>query len=292
MLSPGVKPAGKVFLPRTILCYRRKAFFPASFLSWRHHTSPTVAASMTVETALALPVFLFAVLAVMQLFHIYDYAQRSAAALTQTAEELAIGAYTSEFQEEESILGTVLSAAYASARASGLAGESKAVRNENYLLSTFLKEDDQIDLILTYQMKSPFGMIPFPSAFFVQRAMVRGWTGREGSSGETEASEEGHTIVYVTENGRVYHRSRSCTHLKLSISQVSLDAARSMKNVYLARYKQCERCGRNCGNQVYITTDGDRYHATLDCPGLKRTIHEVYLEEITLPPCSKCGGAE
>ena len=274
-----------VFLPKSIVCLRRKAFFPAP-----PSLNARSAASLTVEAAVALPVFLFAMMTVMQLFLVYDHAQKCSAALSQTAEEMAVGAYFADHEEENALPETVLSAVYAAIRVRTLAGRSNAVRNENFLLSSFREEEDLVDLVMTYQIKSPTGMIRFPSAVFLQRACVRAWSGREGSSGERESGENAHTIVYVTENGSVYHKDRSCTHLKLAISSTGLEAAKKMKNVYLERYRPCEICGRNAGSRVYITTDGNRYHSTLDCPGLKRTVHEVYLEDISLPPCSRCGG--
>lgn len=284
-LSPGVPSSGKVFLPKSIYCHRRKAPFFAP-----PETDLQASASLTVEAAIAFPVFLFVMLTVMQLFAVYDHAQKCSAALAQTAREMAVGAYLLEHEEADTLPETVLSAAYAAARTSFLAGKSDAARNENYLLSSFRAEDELIDLVLTYQMKSPTGMIRLPFTVFLQRACVRAWTGREGSSGEQKEEEDPHTIVYVAENGRVYHKDRNCTHLKLAISSVGLEAAKTMKNVYLQRYKPCEICGKKAGSKVYITTDGNRYHSSLDCPGLKRTVREAYLDEISLPPCSRCGG--
>ncbi len=289
MLSPGVTPAGRGPYSRAPLHLRKSILSCPAFSGMMNRTP---AASLTVEAAVALPVFLFVMMAVLQLFRIYDYAQRSAAALAQTAEEMAIGAYVSGSRDEgkEDLPGIVLSAAFASARVTGLTGGTDAVKKANFLLSSFREEEEYIDLVLTWQMNSPVGMIPFPAGLFIQRGCVRAWMGREGSSGEKETEADDHIIVYVTENGSVYHRDRNCTHLKLAISRTSLEAAKSMRNVYLERYRQCEICGRSVGSMVYITTDGNRYHSTLDCPGLKRTVREVYLDEISLPPCSKCGG--
>ena len=248
--------------------------------------------SLTMEAAVVLPVFLYCMITIMQYMNIYGCAARIGAAVEQTAEEMAVGAYTSEYMEKESILGVVLSAAYGAGRVNMLAGDLSAVRNDNFLLSSFLEKDDLIDLVMTYQARGPTGIAPVPGTFWIQRGCVRGWIGREGSSGKTE-NDDGHKHekVFVTEHGQVYHRDSNCTHIRLKIMKVTRKEAERYRNVYNEKYHPCEKCGKHAGDTVYITTDGNRYHSTLDCPGLKRTVREVDLEEAgDLRPCSKCGG--
>ena len=209
----------------------------------------------------------------------------------------AIAAYGTEYLEEgaaDSLLGIAISTAYASGRSTALAGDTSAVRHLQFLLSSFLEESDQMNVVASYQVRSPVGMIKIPGTFFVQKASVRGWTGREGSGGsKKETKEHHHETVYVAEHGVVYHRDSCCTHIRLSIMPVNLSQVPQLRNVYGEKYHRCEKCGSHGveGSQVYVTTDGNRYHTSLECSGLKRTVREVDLEEVgELRPCSKCGG--
>lgn len=120
---------------------------------------------------------------------------------------------------------------------------------------------------------------------------VRAWTGRDDdSAGANSASSS--EYVYVTETGTVYHTSSSCTHIDLSITSVSMQAAEGMRNESGGKYHACEKCVKDSSmsGNVYITKYGDRYHNSLSCSGLKRTVKMVNIDSVSdLRECSKCG---
>lgn len=246
---------------------------------------------------MVLPLFLFCMIAVLQYGAAMGTAAKFGTALAETGKKMAVSAYVTKYggdtSEVTEWIAGALSAAYAQYEVTEKAGDTSCVKNANMLLSSFLKEDEMIDLALTYQVASPVGMISLPGTFFIQRAQVRAWTGRvPPSSGDsTGESEESAQLVYVTATGSVYHKDADCTHLKLSIQSVWMSQLDKCRNNNGGIYHACEKCGKNAGNVVYITKEGNRYHSSLECSGLKRTVSQITLEEAgEMRACSKCGG--
>ena len=103
--------------------------------------------------------------------------------------------------------------------------------------------------------------------------------------------EEKPEVVYVTENGTVYHTSKSCVYLSVRLEQVAFSEIEEKRNRYGKRYTACSVCGGGASAEwVYVSLGGSRYHTKMDCLTLKRVVAEKKKEEVTLPPCSKCGG--
>lgn len=115
---------------------------------------------------------------------------------------------------------------------------------------------------------------------------IKAWTGYE--KGYIGSSEE--ETVYVTETGIVYHRDYHCTYLELSIHMVPADSVDGLRNVDGGKYHACRICGGTGSGQVYITDSGDKYHRSLSCSGLKRTVYAIPLSEaIGKGACVRCG---
>lgn len=164
-------------------------------------------------------------------------------------------------------------------------------------LSSFMIEEDVIDIILTYKIKLPLLFIVVDDIPMVQRVRLRGWSGTKVSlKSETEDEMENDTeeMVYITEHGTVYHLSKECSHLTLSIKEASIDVIIDLRNDSGGKYKGCEICDKYKiemeNNKVYITVYGDRYHKSLSCSGLKRTIKAIPKSEMgDRNLCKRCG---
>lgn len=261
-------------------------------------------ASLTLEAACAMPVFLFAILNLICFLEIYQIQMNLQAALHQCAKEMAVYGYAYDrVQKEPSFLdGTIAQVAFSEMYvrrqvnkyvtksvldASCIEGGNRGI---TYSLSKIM-ENDRIELVALYRIKPRFQMIPFPKTFTVTKAVVRAFTGYENTK-ENNLSDESETFVFVTESGEVYHKSRSCSHLKLSIQLAKKKELSMLRNIEGDRYKVCQRCKRSLQAEeiVVVTNLGDRYHTNIRCSGIKRTI-EVISEEEALKryrPCMRC----
>lgn len=290
-----------------VLCQRRKrkerCVFPARKSSYdigdREGRCPVIG-SMTLETALVLPIVLSALLAVLQFARITLVSTALLAGMHGTVKEMAAYAYIKELGistgdgVEAELLSGGLSAAYARSQ----------IQNKSRFCSEFgrfslvqsdLIHNDIIDLAVSYYPGKETILVPTPDTRAVLRARVRAWTGRRGSGGEAkpgdgDADETAQETVYVTATGKVYHKDLNCTHIKLSIQSVSRADISEHRNSSGGKYHACDRCSAGIGSSVYITTYGDKYHGSLECSGLKRNILEVSMEEVSgWKACSKCG---
>ena len=153
----------------------------------------------------------------------------------------------------------------------------QSFKNDPYVR---LYDADRIDL--------PFPYLSFGSRLFAKKAVVRAWVGFTGESFQNSAGE---TLVYLTPEGSVYHKSRDCTYLRLSVRQIMYGVLDTERNQSGGRYSSGEYCIRKgwTGSTVYITDYGTSYHSSKSCQGLKRTVMAVPLSETGgRPCCSRC----
>lgn len=259
-------------------------------------------ASLTIEAACVLPLFLYAVLAFMYFFSAINITEAVSAGILETGKELAVSAYARESLGDENdsnishLVRGNLSFVYARQNIIKKIEETGAdislLKNGTdgigMLKSSILEEDDIIDLVVSYQLKFPIPILVITEISVEQRGYFRAWTGIDRQPEENHSDDDAQ--VYITVNGRVYHRDRDCTHIRLSVSQVHMSTISQLRNKSGAKYYECERCERSNTDQVYITETGDRYHGSVNCSGLKRQVLTVPESQIGgRDPCSRCG---
>ena len=249
-------------------------------------------ASLTVEAALELPIFFILCAIILQYACVMRTAAQYSGALATTAQEMAIASYKEQYSDANHILRAALSDAWATAQVIDTAPDRDAVRYASFLNSSYLKEDNMIRLVLSYQPKPKFSLIPLPMTFFVQKAVVRGWVGKDGHSGRSknEGEEENKSrTVYVTEHGSVYHTNPGCSHLKVTIIPVTKQQLKSARNTSGGKYHKCPYCGKQKTGQYYVDPYGDCWHTSVNCPSLKRTVHEVDMDDCGhMHECKDC----
>ena len=201
--------------------------------------------AISVEAAIALPIFIFFFVNLLSLFLTYEKYSENLSNLHQTAKMTALAAHVT-------------------------------------------RADDVVKLKKIQVITPISSYIGFQGSTTTVCANVRKWTGYNPLSGREGINEE--EYVYITESGTVYHRSRDCKHLKVSIQVIPYSEIDGARNENGAKYYKCDRCGKyNSSGVVFITNQGNKYHTSATCSGLKRTIMTVKITETGgRGPCSSC----
>lgn len=144
---------------------------------------------------------------------------------------------------------------------------------------------DYVELRADYFVRLPIRFFTVEGFAVSQCSVSRKWTG----DGDT-CADEMEDYVYVTKNGTVYHRSRGCSYLDLSIQAVESGTVDSRRNKGGGKYYACSCVSGKDTGVLYITDYGTSYHQNLACSGLKRTVYMVPLSKVGgKGACSKCG---
>ncbi len=247
-------------------------------------------ASFTVEAAVSVPVFLCFFAALLFFFQVMKLQMQTQDALNYTGRVLS--EYACLEADKASTAGRAVTTISAGTRLIGRLKERETVFSyidggaAGIRIWDAGEEGDYIKLHAAYRIKFPIGIFGKITLPVRQHVKVHKWTGQDiGGKKEEEV------WVYVTENGRVYHRTRKCSYLDLTIRGVSMGEAARLRNKSGAKYKPCGRCMKSACAYVYITDYGDAYHGALDCSGLKRSIYKIKLSEAGgKKACAKCGG--
>lgn len=263
-------------------------------ISLRTILKSRIDAGMTVEAAVILPLmlhFLLNLSCAVELIRLHGNLQL---ALWDVGNRLAVYGYALE----DSDVAALFSWFYINDQVADYAGE-KYLDNSPLIggskgldmwESDIFSSGDELDVIVTYSVAPWSGLAGFSSFRMANRYYAHIWNGY-GIPDDPEQSEQELDIVYVTENGQVYHEDRNCTHLKLSVRKVSRTEAENSVNQWGKSYSPCEKCKPGSVSlTLYITEEGDRYHADQDCPGLKRTVFSVTRDSVSgYRACSRCG---
>lgn len=250
---------------------------------------------MTIEAAVVLPLFMFAIITMLYLISIVRIENEVGYALDQTGKLLSQYSYASSLGGQDSnpsIPVNALSSLYAKSEIISLAGSERinnsCIKNGALGITCFLNptDVDNIELTVKYKIELPLKLFNLKDINIIQSVKVKKWTGYK------PPDSDGVEMVYVTETGTVYHTNINCSYLQLSISQVNKNELDSLRNNSGAKYYKCEKCGSKFvgSNKVFITNSGNKYHTSLDCSGLKRSIMSIPITQVGgKAKCSRCG---
>ena len=245
----------------------------------------TSKASITMEAALAVPIFFFAMLCLVYLLEMMSIQVTMRNATYSVGKEIAQQSYSSPMISTYGIQQHIIkNIGSEKLDKSMVSGGTKGI-DCNHSSSNW--NTGVIDLSVRYQLEFPILMFRIPLISCEETLRVKGWTGYARGAEEMEKNE----VVYVTDYGLVYHSDMHCTYLELSIQAVDISEIEDLRSQSGAKYYPCESCGEELAiaGRVYITDYGNRYHTSLECGKVKRNIYAVPLEEVYgLGGCSKC----
>ena len=268
--------------------YKKRTFYTPSYKKAK--------ASLTVEAAMAFPIFIFAFFLMIYSLKIVELQSKVQYALNATSSEMAAYAMAKEGTESTSVVNYAAGIVYSKAGASVLFLKNlkSCITDVDmvvgkwlgfYLInSKIMEEDSDIYLEVNYKIKLPELLGVKVEIPCVQNAYTRGFTGRSLK----EKAEE--RIVYITTGQTVYHTNRGCTHLVLSIQQINEKDFFDKKKGFLKKYTKCVFCKSGESNgYIYIATQGEKYHYSLQCKSLKRIIKRILLKEAgNRKLCERC----
>ncbi|RGI46826.1 MULTISPECIES: TadE family protein [unclassified Roseburia] len=242
---------------------------------------------MTIEAAIALPLFVICILSVIFLFRVLELQQDVEYALQYAARKSAIHAHMTHESGLESVVPIAEAKILFQRKLEELKAPVIYVEGEEKGFSFWRSElmGNDIDLCVSYRIENPLQLLGLFSYDMDQRAKVHKWIGYTGGG-----NEDG-TYVYITETGKSYHWFSDCTYLDLSILAVPEETVSGLRNDSGAKYKDCEKCriGKKDTKTVFVTEYGEAVHNSLSCSGLKRTVYRILLEEAgNHSSCGKC----
>lgn len=237
-------------------------------------------ASLTIEAAMVLPLFLLTVVSLAYFLVVLNMQMNLQINIEESAREIA---------QEEYVLKDIPGNSYVVLQKKLRTEEFSEYINNTFIVngvnglsliqSSFHSSKGICDIVLNYKIKIPFipdNIITLP---FVQRCRFKTWIGEEITKKDTTEQ----NIVYITKTGTVYHTNRECTHLNLSIRKCLYSELREARNENGGIYHSCSLCDESISlnpGYVYITDSGDKWHTSITCSGLKRDVIEIDIKEV------------
>lgn len=268
--------------------------------------------SMTLEAAVAVPLFLFFMVNILFLFDAVRLQSGLQAALQQAGEQICEAAYYTRFGEGKTpgegsadpgggqAVSAILSETYVRGKVISYLGDSfwkhSCVVGGRAGLSlagsSIMTRGGRVELTVTYRVRPFIRLLGSPDFTAQARYCGHAWVGWESGEGMAESGgDPGGNSAYVTRWGEVYHTDPGCIYLNPQIRMVpasSVDACRSGDN---SKYYPCETCRPEKSGYVYITKEGNRYHSDPGCGGIVRHVTTLGQEaaQSRYRPCPKCG---
>ncbi len=244
----------------------------------------TLKASMTLEAALVLPCFLFAMLSLVSVIDMIKIKGCMDVAVVEAGNEIAIESYLEDSNE-------LLTSLFIKQKITSFLNENLSERelakiegNICITNSSIIEEDGIISFRVDYKLRPIFHIDVLNTVNISATYYGHKWTGYE-------EKEESETMVFISDSAYVYHTDKSCKYLNVTIMEIPFGNLEKYRNNSGEKYKECNFCNEFAVDKiVYITPEGSNYHTVKNCIGLSRSIHTVPLSMVSgKRVCSGCG---
>ncbi len=244
---------------------------------------------LTIEASVIVPLFLIVAMTFVSIMTIVLINIKMRIALNNEADNVAMRCFDDNGYTEDGVLAEIIATVGNRVINSGFIEDGA---DGISITESDFSNDEIVDIILSYTVIVPFDITHTVRLNFSERAVVHKWVGYgNGLNGYSKLLSG--EIVYVTNGTTVYHLDRECSHIKLNIKRVSGDELKVLRNQSGGKYKSCEICkSRSTDTNLYVTSDGDRFHNTLTCSGLTRNVRAMLLSHAINEgrrACSRCG---
>lgn len=244
------------------------------------------AGSLTIEASLVMPLFMFMMICVISLSSLLLFQLRLKESLHEEVKVIAMKSISEGYPDENEVKKVIeASVGDYILRIAPIENGSDGLE-----IKESVTKDEVISISASYKAKLYYDLFHLFDKQFTQRCVQHNWEGYiRGYYEETGKKEE--EYVYVTDDSEVYHLNKDCSHIKLNIMTITAEELNNVRNSDGGKYKNCEHChSKKTDNMLYITSDGNKFHNSLSCSGLKRTIIAVPMSEVkNKRPCSRCG---
>ncbi len=290
-----------------------KLLFPEkSVLSSASLIGKAFDASLTVEAAMVLPIFIFFAVTLMQPMMWLDDQRKLQTVTEILGEELSQAMYleslTSGTGYGEGNDGAAMVPAGSTASKSApltmtdvAAGTTLKLLTMEFVDDVVIKtsklsdENGDIRLEAFFLKRPPFAGFFSPGVVMSAGTLRRPFTGLDGklkAGGSDSAGDDGdETMVFVGKNMTRYHLFRDCHYISNDYRTMSESQAKQEKNSSGSFYRPCSICASK-GDEaavVYVTPSGSHYHRDPDCKSMISYVKTVPLKEVEyLGCCSYC----
>lgn len=257
----------------------------------RKKASLSASASLTLEAALVLPLFLYAGAIFITLFQVLDVHRQVQAVAEHISENIGQTAYLSKYEGSDGFLSMATAYGYAELTMRAKL-ENLPVRKISLLRSRLLEDGEIIDLVVDYEISMPFSVLGRRSVKQTNRSFRRAWVGQDARSGDGTDEDGDNVVVYVGKNSTRYHVSPTCHYLYNDLTAVPAGDIENRRSQEGRRYLPCARCENPAAMTVYIMPSGEHYHASTSCSAIRAYARAVLKSEAGhLGACSYCSGS-